>query len=194
MPTIVSKDQYFERALSILADSGFKDLNIRGMCTALGVTTGSFYHHFGSWKSFLAALLDYWERRQELILRDLRFGAGSADDDIAALRALALGLPHAAEASIRAWGMNDPMVRLAQNRVDAARYRTVRAAVARVVDNEESAETLAALGMSMLIGFQHLRADGEHCELDTLLDRYLHLVYLHSDDRGRAPAGLAARR
>lgn len=72
MPTIVSKEQYFETALGVLAEVGFKGLNIRRMCEALGVTTGSFYHYFGSWQGFVDALFEYWEHRQDRILRELR--------------------------------------------------------------------------------------------------------------------------
>lgn len=179
MPTIVSKEQYFETALDVLAEAGFKGLNIRRMCEALGVTTGSFYHYFGSWQGFVDALFGYWEYRQDRILRDLEFGSGGPDDDIAALRTLTLGLPHAAEAAIRAWGMNDSTVREVQRRVDSARRKTVRSTITRVVDSDDAADVLVSLGMAMLVGFQNLSAEGQHSELVPLLDEYLRLVYMH---------------
>ena len=181
MPTVVSKNQYFDTALDVLASSGFQGLNIRRMCTALGVTTGSFYHHFGNLKGFRIALLDYWELRQEVILRELKFGEGTAEGDLLALRTLTLGLPHAAETAIRAWGMNDPIVHDVQRRVDAARQKTVRAAVLRIVGSEDVADVLATLGMSTLVGYQHLRADGDQSDLGTLLDSFFRIVYLHRD-------------
>lgn len=180
MPTVVSREDYFDTALRVLARSGFPQLNIRGMCGALGVSTGSFYHHFGGWNGFVAALLAHWELRQKHILHSMRFGDGTTEDDIVALRTLTLGLPHAAEAAIRTWAISNPLVETAQRRVDQARYDTVRAALARIVGSEESARVLATLGMSMLVGFQQLLADGEESELDTLLDRFVQLVYLHA--------------
>ncbi|HJT95522.1 MAG TPA: TetR/AcrR family transcriptional regulator [Mycobacterium sp.] len=181
MPTIVSKEQYFETALDVLAEVGFKGLNIRRMCTTLGVTTGSFYHYFGSWKGFVDALFEYWEHRQDRILRDLSFGSGGPEDDIAAIRTLTLGLPHAAEAAIRAWGMNDPTVHETQRRVDSARRKTVRSVIGRVVDSDEAADVIVSLGMAMLVGFQNLTAEGQHSELVPLLDEYLRLVSLHGE-------------
>ncbi|BAH31507.1 putative TetR family transcriptional regulator [Rhodococcus erythropolis PR4] len=179
MSTIVSKEQYFETALDVLAEVGFKGLNIRRMCQTLGVTTGSFYHYFGNWQGFVDALFEYWEHRQDRILRNLAFGTGGPEDDIAALRTLTLGLPHAAEAAIRAWGMNDTTVHEVQRRVDSARRKTVGSAIARVVDSEDTAEVVVSLGMAMLVGFQSLTADGQHSEFVPLLDEYLRLVYMH---------------
>ena len=179
MPTIVSKEQYFETALDVLAEEGFKGLNIRRMCETLGVTTGSFYHYFGSWQGFVDALFEFWEHRQERILRDLSFGAGGPEEDIAALRTLTLGLPHAAEAAIRAWGMNDARVREVQRRVDSSRRRTVKSVIARVVESDDTADVLVSLGMATLVGFQNLTADGQHSELAPVLDEFYRLVYMH---------------
>lgn len=173
MTNIVSKDQYFETALDLLADGGFKGLNIGRMCKTLGVTSGSFYHHFGSWQGFVDALFEYWEHRQERILRDLAFGEAGPERDLEALRKLTLGLPHEAEAAIRAWGMNDPSVRAVQHRVDDARRKTVGKAIERIVGDKVTAKTVTAVGMAMLVGYQQLSAEGDHVELEKMLDEYL---------------------
>jgi AcrR family transcriptional regulator len=159
---------YFEAALNVLAEQGFTELNVGALCRDLGVTSGSFYHHFGGWPGFVAQLLEHWENRQVRILRERNF---------AALMDLTLGLPHEAEAAIRAWARNDETVRAAQKRVDDARLRTVGKAVQGIVGDRALARTLTALGMAVLVGHQQLAAAGEHGELTALLAEYTRLVH-----------------
>lgn len=181
MSRIVTREQYFDSALGVLAEQGFTGLNIRRMCSELGVTAGSFYHHFGSWQGFVDALLAYWENRQVLLLRDVEFGIGPPEADIESLRRLTLGLPHAAEAAIRAWGANDESVRVVRNRVDEARRKTVYKAVLRVVGEPSVATVVTSLGMSMLVGYQHVAADGDYAPLERLLDEYVQVIYSHAE-------------
>jgi AcrR family transcriptional regulator len=176
MPS-VTRQAYFEAALKALAKHGFTELNVGRLCRDLGVTSGSFYHHFGGWPGFVEQLLDHWENRQVRILRDGNFGSGGAPADFAALMDLTLGLPHEAEAAIRAWSMNDESVRAAQKRVDEARLRTVGKAVKGIVGDRELARTLTSLGMAMLVGHQQLTSAGEHSELAALLAEYTRLVH-----------------
>jgi AcrR family transcriptional regulator len=181
MSRIVTREQYFESALAALAELGFTGLNIGLMCKKLGVTSGSFYHHFGNWQGFVDALLGYWENRQVMILREVEFGAGPPEADIESLRRLTLGLHHEAEAAIRAWGANDDSVREVRNRVDDARRKTVNKAVLRVVGDKAVAKVVTSLGMSMLVGYQQVAGDGGYVSLDKLLDEFVRLVYSHAE-------------
>ncbi|MGW4768473.1 TetR/AcrR family transcriptional regulator [Nocardia sp. NPDC004278] len=177
MSRVVNKEQYFEYGLGILAQSGFKGLNIRVLVNGLGVTSGSFYHHFGSWQGYVDALLEFWENRQVVILKEMEFGSGTPDSDIEKLRELTLGLQHGAEAAIRAWGANDESVRAAQRRVDDARRKTVQKAVYGVTGDEENARVITSLGMAMLVGFQQLAAAGHRDNFAALLEEFIRLVY-----------------
>ncbi|WP_410643974.1 TetR/AcrR family transcriptional regulator [Amycolatopsis sp. lyj-346] len=179
----VTRSGYFEAALDVLARHGFTELNVGTLCRGLGVTSGSFYHHFGGWPGFVTQLLEHWEHRQERILRERHFGTGGPSADFAALMDLTLGLPHEAEAAIRAWARTDETVRAAQKRVDDARLRTVGKAVEGIVGDRALARTLTSLGMAMLVGHQQLAAAGEPGELTVLLAEYTRLV--HSRAGGR---------
>jgi hypothetical protein len=53
MARTVTREQYFDAALAVLAGSGFKGLNIGVMSKRLGMTSGAFYHHFGNWPVFV---------------------------------------------------------------------------------------------------------------------------------------------
>ncbi|MGN2639097.1 TetR/AcrR family transcriptional regulator [Nocardia takedensis] len=178
MSRVVTKEQYFETALAVLAELGFKGLNIGALCRRLGVTSGSFYHHFGSWQSFVDALLEHWENRQVVILRTLSFNQGNPDDDVRAMSDLAAGLHHRAEAAIRAWAGNDESVNLALKRVDESRRRTVHKVIRGVVADEAAAAEITALGMAMLIGYQQI--GDEDVSLNRLLSQFARLIYSHT--------------
>jgi AcrR family transcriptional regulator len=176
MPSIVSRDEYFDAALDILAESGFAELNVGKLGKRLGVTSGSFYHHFGGWPGFVDALLEFWAQRQVRILRDLDFGAGGPAADFDALMRLTRGLRHRAEAAIRAWAANDETVRAAQKRVDDARVKTVGKVVGELIADRERAKVVTSLGLAMLVGYQQLAAAGGFTDLGEILDEYTRLV------------------
>lgn len=177
MPTIVSKQEYFDAALDVLAKAGFKALNIGLMCRTLGVTSGSFYHHFGNWDGFVGQLLEIWESKQVVVLQDMAFGSGDPERDLKSLRELTLALNHEAEAAIRAWGGNNDMVRAAQSRVDESRVKTVHKAINRTIRDSRKSDVITALGMDMLVGYQQRLGHGDRVGFDKVLDEYLKLVY-----------------
>lgn len=179
MSRVVTKEQYFDTAVVVLAEFGFKGLNIGVLCRRLGVTSGSFYHHFGSWQGFVDTLLEHWENRQMVELRALDVGHGDADADVRAMSVLASGLEHGAEAALRAWAANDESVHVTVKRVDESRRRTVHRVVDGVVDDAATATVVTEFGMAMIIGYQQLAAAGESTELDHLLAEYARLIYSH---------------
>jgi AcrR family transcriptional regulator len=181
MPTIVSKEQYYACALEVLAESGFKGLNIGVLCKELGVTSGSFYHHFGNWNGFVVALLEFWENRQIVQLRNRNFGNSGPLVDFDSLMTLTISLPHKAEAAIRAWAANNEVVRAGQRRADEARRKTVERVIARIVGNPTVAKDLTALGMCLLVGYQQQLNNEQQTGLATLLDKYRSLILLHSN-------------
>ncbi|MDO3408938.1 TetR/AcrR family transcriptional regulator [Saccharibacillus sp. CPCC 101409] len=53
---ITTKDKMCEEAIGMFRESGYENISINMICGRLGVTRGSFYHHFDSKN----ALLLYW--------------------------------------------------------------------------------------------------------------------------------------
>jgi AcrR family transcriptional regulator len=180
MSRSVSREQYFEVAFELLPQAGFKGLNIGLMCRELGVTSGSFYHHFGSWDGFVAAFLSHWERLQGGRMRAMAFGAGDVRRDLDALRELTLGLPHAAEAAIRAWSDTNEVVRASVIRVDQTRFATLAEVTTRAIGDAAQALVIASAALAMLVGYQQmLRAGEEFASVDTLIEAYNTLLDAH---------------
>lgn len=176
MPVVVIREDYFDAAMKVLAVDGFSALKIGKLCKAVGVTTGSFYHYFGSWDGFVTELLEYWEREQTERIVQLATVPDEPTERVAVLKQLALTLPHEAEAAIRAWGNTNPVIADFQRRVDAERLEAVRLVISGVVPDRKKAEYLAFVGMTLLVGLQQWRSPVEAKELRRLLDTFEDLI------------------
>ena len=67
----LNRNDYFEAGLDLLAEGGVQAQTIANLCERLGITKGSFYHHFSSLGDFRAQLLGYWEAAQQAALEAL---------------------------------------------------------------------------------------------------------------------------
>lgn len=150
----VSRAAYLEAALDVLADSGSDGLTVAELCTRLGVTKGSFYHHFSGTAELVTALLAFWEdvRSQRLI------AASAAEPDPASrvelLLRIAVGLPHAAEAALRAWGRSNCEVRDVVARVDRAREDHLMDSMMLAGSPPDEARLRARTAIAVLVGTQ----------------------------------------
>ncbi|RZI83009.1 MAG: TetR/AcrR family transcriptional regulator, partial [Microbacterium sp.] len=121
MRRLVTRDDYFEAAMEILATSGPSALKMGSLCKALKVTTGSFYGYFGSFDGFVGEFLEYWEASQTQRILDIANSTTDPGVRIHTVKELAGAMPHEAEAAIRSWAHHHPIVADAQKRVDERR-------------------------------------------------------------------------
>jgi AcrR family transcriptional regulator len=56
--TRVSHDHWLKDAILLLAKEGFTALTVDGIAARIGVTRGSFYHHFKSRQSLVKKMLE----------------------------------------------------------------------------------------------------------------------------------------
>lgn len=178
---------YFDQALRLLAREGRNGLRIGRLCAGLGVTSGSFYHHFGSWEGFVAALLEHWEREEVGRIVELVNASDDPGERITRMKHLALTVPHEAETAIRAWATVDPTVEAAQRAVDRGRLRALSDVLAPVVVDAERRERLAALGVAVLAGHQQI-AGVTGVDLAALLEEFETLVRMHAVEGWASPA------
>jgi AcrR family transcriptional regulator len=178
MPTATPRS-YFDEALRVLAREGRNGLRIGRLCAALGVTSGSFYHHFGGWDGFVAALLEHWEREEVGRIVELVNASDDPFERVRRMKHLALTVPHEAETAIRAWATVDPVVEAAQRAVDQGRLRALGDVLAPVIDDPSRRERLAALGVAVLAGHQQIAGVAD-TDLASLLDEFDLLVRAHA--------------
>jgi AcrR family transcriptional regulator len=168
----VTREDYYEAAFKILANQGHHALRMTALCKELGVTTGSFYNYFGGRETFAPALLAYGEREQTLRIYDLSVVPTDPIERMSTMRKLAIEIPHAAEAAIRAWSNGDSAVAEYQRRVDEERFEAIRAVIAEVVADSEHADLLAVMGLGILIGVQCWRTPVDPVEFERVLEEY----------------------
>ncbi|WP_054815035.1 TetR/AcrR family transcriptional regulator [Nocardia arizonensis] len=160
---------YFDRAMEVLEESGFPALTAAGLCSTMGVTRGSFYHHFESFDDFVEKFLEHWETRYttELIARSI-----STDfaEQIRLQSAFAIGLPHNAEAALRAWASVDPRVADVQRRVDAVRHEGLAASLRDHGTSPDKADLYATIALTTLVGMQVTTRPFEPAKLEKVYE------------------------
>lgn len=155
-PEGLSQRAYYEAGLELLADGGHSTLTIAALCNRLGVTKGSFYHHFGDMAEYVTLLLGHWEAEHATRLIALSESVTDPEERFDLLEGIAVGLPHGAEAAIRAWSWNSAVVAAAQERVDRARLTHLTHAGIDAGLEPASAKRMAKISLSVLVGMQLL--------------------------------------
>lgn len=173
-----TRRDFFDAAFELLEASGFAALTASALCERLGVSRGSFYHHFDSFESFVAELLADWETRYS---RDLITRAETVTDLDRRLSyhvELAAELPHGAEAALRAWGSVEPLVAAAQRRVDQLRFDSLADLLRTHGVAKAEAEIYTTIALNTLIGLQMTQRP---VDTGRLADLYGHLERLLTD-------------
>jgi AcrR family transcriptional regulator len=147
---------YFAAAFELLSERGHNGLTIAALCQRLGVTKGSFYHHFRDFPAFVDALLAHWATEHATRLISLSESLSDPGERFELLQGIAIGLPHGAEAAIRAWSWSNMAVAAVQREVDQARLAHLTSAGVLAGLPEPRAQLMATLSMSTLVGLQQL--------------------------------------
>lgn len=124
----LSRDDWLEAAWDAFVSEGIGAVSVLALAKKLGVTRGSFYHHFEGRADLLRELLRYWRREYTLRIRDdvlvLKL------DPFSALLALARLIRSRGAARhdvrVRAWSIGDPEVRELVRQVDQDRLDFIR--------------------------------------------------------------------
>lgn len=188
----MTRDDLLYRALRLLSDEGPKSLTVDRLCEALGVTKGSFYHHFANRDEFVDQLLDYWVERNTLSIIELAEAEGSPTANRRKLIELALGMEGGPDQAIRAWALHGGEAESAVERVDAIRLDYLRELFVPFTRDEAQARRTALIAYSMHLGVQAMRpaiSPAEHAAMIAMVSRGLGLPPLDAEDGQNAPGG-----
>lgn len=177
----LSAEDYYREAFDVLGESGSEALTIAALCERLQVTKGSFYHHFGGMPGFIQALLGFWESEHSDRLIAISKAQPDATLRIATLIDIAVALPHACEAAIRAWARSNIEVAEVTVRVDRRRERHITDALAALGLERPAARLLARMTMNVLIGAQQREQPVELKRLRQMFEELKKLVFLEAD-------------
>ncbi len=121
----LSHNAWVAAGLSALADAGVGAVRVEPLADRLGVTKGSFYHHFANRRALHVAMLDAWERHSTTeIIDNVDAAAGTPSERLRHLARRTLQpdpTSDAIENAIRAWATTDELVAAAIGRVDERR-------------------------------------------------------------------------
>ncbi|MET9313998.1 TetR/AcrR family transcriptional regulator [Kribbella sp. NPDC003505] len=176
---MLSRTEWLDAGLELLAGEGAPAVTIERLTRALGVTKGSYYHHFKGAAGYKAALLEYFEARYTTRLIDTVEGAGdnTADVKLQHLLRLVLADPDSAglEIAVRAWALQDPDVRAAQERVDSARTAYLKK-LCRGLKTEVDPDRFAQLLYLILIGAEQVLPPIHKPDVREIYDLVLRLI------------------
>jgi AcrR family transcriptional regulator len=155
----VTRQRWLDEGLSVLAEEGAAGLRIDRLASRLGLTKGSFFHHFAGAAGYRTALLEYYEG---LTLGTLSaaFEARHGEDTRATLAWLT-ELATAGDDSIRrpeldlavrAWASSDAEVRAVQARIDAAVIDALQTTWRPMVETDAAARTAALVPYLVSLG------------------------------------------
>jgi AcrR family transcriptional regulator len=145
----------------LLVRSGPASLTLARIAQSLGVTTGSFYWHFGSRAEFLSALAEEWVRSLlEPTAREARAADGDGRQQLQVLGRLLRSrrLPEL-DAAMRTWARTDAGAAEAVRRADALRVSYLTAFLRSTGLTAQDAQLRAELVMRCWAGM-HAVEDG----------------------------------
>lgn len=153
----LSRTDWLEQGLQLLSTEGPQHLKIDTLCKALGVTKGSFYHHFKSQAAYVSALLEHWKNTYtQQLIREVAL----IDDPVARskrLSELAYRKDMRPEVAMRAWANSDAEVAATVRDVDADRIEYLVELSVLMGARHEQAVLLAKMAYAQLVGMQHLQ-------------------------------------
>jgi AcrR family transcriptional regulator len=147
-----TKQDWIEAGFSILGESGASDLTIDRLTKRLGVTKGSFYHHFENFRTYTEHLLAFWERKNTLNVIE---STEKADIPSARferfLESLDTLSPYP-EIAIRSWALQDKDVRTYVERIDQFRIAQAQYWFEGLAANHAQANIFARLFHTIMVG------------------------------------------
>lgn len=132
-PTLGRVD-WLRAALASLIESGVGAVKITQLAERLGVTRGSFYWHFKDREEMLAALVEYWHRKNTAAIIAASEQGPELLDAVLALMEAWLDVEiydPQLDLSIRSWSRSDATLRAKVRADDEARLEALRAMYAR---------------------------------------------------------------
>ena len=124
----LSRTSWLEVALELLQNDGINAVTVDALAIELGITRGSFYHHFKNRNDLSKEMLEYWKKRWTVDIRNDIASLGL--DGYQSLIALQNLIHHRKsadyDAAIRAWAIHDEQAREIVGEADRIRLDFIR--------------------------------------------------------------------
>jgi AcrR family transcriptional regulator len=148
---VATRDEWIKRGLETLAQDGLPGVRIDRVAAQLGVSKGSFHHHFAGAPAYREALAQEYEQQAMAALHRM---VGSSQG-LSLLERLLEGLDDLYDArletAVRAWAMHDPVANQVLTRIDGARLQLLQDAWSALL-NREDARVAALVPHLVIVG------------------------------------------
>jgi len=143
----LGRKDWLDAAMAALAAGGINGVSIERLAVQLGVTRGSFYHHFQDREQLLSAMLDYWVEHWTEDIRTtlVALNLDARESLLALMRLIRERKAADYDVVFRAWALHDPLARKVVKRVDKIRLDYIRSLFARLGFDELETESRARL-------------------------------------------------
>ena len=166
-----AKTSWIEEGLRILETKGPAILSIDTLALRTGKTKGSFYHHFYGREDYIARLLEHYEKTATIEVIQLSSDAVTPRERLAALTTLTFQLSSRLELAIRAWALNDPLVRRFQDRMDRRRLSYLEELHTAGGMAPDAVRTRSYRDYALFLGLQQLSHHHAESEFRSLIKR-----------------------
>lgn len=154
----VTKEDWLNEAKQVLIEDGFAKLTLENLLSRLGVTHGSFYHHFKNRQALTEALLKQW--RKEMTQDVLAAAANIGDVNERAETLIKIGQSFTnqtqLEIAFRSQARIDPMVKEYVQEVDELRIQNCTQLAKLMVGDTPRAAVIGKLAHTVFVGSQQM--------------------------------------
>lgn len=118
------REAWLAAALNVLAEQGQAKLRIDKLASNLGVTKGSFYHHFEAREDFVQKLLDFWSQKYtDRVIEEISsLDVSPQERVLEMMRLIVRGRLDRYDIAFRSWAAQEPSVAEVVRKVDEARH------------------------------------------------------------------------
>ena len=152
----LTKKDWLEEGFKILTGFAQDKLKILYLCKRLGVTRGSFYHHFTSIENYVSELMEAWEEQNTIEFIRVASQGKTFDEKIELLDEQVINSDFSLETSIRSWSFYHPTVKKHLEKVDRIRLSFLENIFEESGLSPEEAKLKAKLEYILLVGLQQL--------------------------------------
>lgn len=177
---LTTRRGWLEEGMAILEAMGAEALTIESLTNRLGVTKGSFYHHFKNYQDFKKNLLAFYEEERTLQIIQLAERETSPAAKLERILHATLQ-PSQLEVAMRAWALQDELVRDYQQRIDQQRLAYLEKMISDLIDDHPRAARMAQLLYSIYVGSQQIIPPIQGNDLASLYQEVRHLLWLPFD-------------
>lgn len=181
-----SADDWIRTGLKLLASEGSEALTVDRLMSEMGLSKGSFYHHFSGRDDYILHLMTAWKTEMTTdIIRQVERGSTGQEKYNILKRALARSFAPEVEAAVRNWARQSPEILSVVHDVDRLRTDSLFSILLVMGMTRSHARKMARMIYSSFIGAIHIHPPASDREQQQWSDLLRDLITSREMDRDK---------